>query len=234
VIHPQSPPVNFQFGGFYLDGRRRLLLSRSDGSTVALPTKSIDLLLYLVERAGEVVEKAALIRAVWPNVHVEENSLSQCISALRRALGEDPSDHQFIVTAPGRGYRFIADVQVVAPERPASRRPDTPGGAVRRSGVTVHSLAVLPFKPLAKGDGIASLELGMTDALIMRIGGLRNLIISPLSSVRRYGALGQDPIAAGKESSASHTELGSASRRSKPKLGRFGSASDSRYPRTSD
>ena len=199
MIHPQSPPVNFQFGGFYLDGRRRLLLSRSDGSTVALPTKSIDLLLYLVERAGEVVEKAALIRAVWPNVHVEENSLSQCISALRRALGEDPSDHQFIVTAPGRGYRFIADVQVVAPERPASRRPDTPRGAIRRSGVTVRSLAVLPFKPLSKEDGPASLELGMTDALIMRIGGLRNLIISPLSSVRRYGAPDQDPIAAGKE-----------------------------------
>jgi len=198
VINPQSSPANFKFGGFYLDGRRRLL-SRSDGSTVALSTKSIDLLLCLVERAGEVVEKAVLIRAVWPKVQVEENSLSQCISALRRALGEDPSDHQFIMTAPGRGYRFIADFEIVSPERPASSAPGTSTSPMRRSGVTVRSLAVLPFKPLGEGDGPASLELGMTDALIMRIGGLRNLVISPLSSVRRYGAPDQDPIAAGKE-----------------------------------
>jgi DNA-binding winged helix-turn-helix (wHTH) protein len=108
TMHPSGRV--YVFARFRLDTRRRLLLSRSDGQAVALPTTSFDALLYLVEHAGEVVEKPALMRAVWPHVNVEENSLSQSISALRRALGEAPSDHRFVVTVPGRGYRFIAEV----------------------------------------------------------------------------------------------------------------------------
>jgi DNA-binding winged helix-turn-helix (wHTH) protein len=106
--HPSSRV--YAFAGFTLDARRRLLLCRTDGQAVPLPTTSFDTLLYLVERAGEVVEKSALMRAVWPHVNVEENSLSQSISVLRRALGEAPSEHRFVVTVPGRGYRFIAEV----------------------------------------------------------------------------------------------------------------------------
>jgi DNA-binding winged helix-turn-helix (wHTH) protein/Tfp pilus assembly protein PilF len=108
TLHP--PCRVYVFAGFRLDARRRLLLSRSDGQPVALPTTSFDALLYLVEHAGELVEKPALMQAVWPHVNVEENSLSQSISALRRALSEAPSEHRFVVTVPGRGYRFIAEV----------------------------------------------------------------------------------------------------------------------------
>jgi TolB-like protein/Tfp pilus assembly protein PilF len=191
----------YEFGAFRLDARRRLLLSRIDGRPVALAAKAIDTLVHLVERAGEVVDKGTLMKAVWPNVRVEENSLSQCVSALRKALGEDPAEHRFIVTAPGRGYRFIADVvaveagrgtaagaMTVAPSRQAARAE--PPHAAR-------TLAVLPFKPLAMASDHESLALGMTDALIMRIGGLRNLTVCPLSSVRRYDAADQDPLAAG-------------------------------------
>ena len=99
----------YAFAGFTLDARRRLLCA-ADGQPVPLPTASFDTLLHLVERAGDVVEKAALMRAVWPHVIVEENSLSQSISVLRRALGENPSEPKFVVTVPGRGYRFIAEV----------------------------------------------------------------------------------------------------------------------------
>ncbi len=106
----------YEFGDFRLDARRRLLLSRRGGDVLPLPAKALDALLYLVQRAGELVDKPALLQAVWPNVSVEENSVSQVISALRRSLGESPSEHRYIVTAPGRGYRFIADVEIVPEE----------------------------------------------------------------------------------------------------------------------
>ncbi len=178
-----SPPPVYLFGDFRLDARRRLLLSAAGGQAPPLTAKAFDTLLHLVEHAGEVVDKAALMRAVWPHVSVEENSLNQAISAVRRALGEDPAAHRFIVTAPGRGYRFIADVSV----------DDVVPGAGRD-----RSVAVLPFKPMDACEAHESLELGMADALIMRLAGLADIRLSPLSSVRRYGGVEQDPIEAGR------------------------------------
>jgi DNA-binding winged helix-turn-helix (wHTH) protein len=196
VINPAKSD-SYEFDSFRLDARRRLLLSRHTGQTIPLTTKAFDTLVYLVERAGNVVGKSVLLTAVWPNVRVEENSLSQCISALRRALGEDPSDHRFIVTAPGRGYRFIADVVIVE----APTRDETMAVATGRSTEqsATRSLAVLPFKPLSAPEKYESLTLGMTDALISRLGGLRGVTVCPLSSVRAYGAVHQDPTAAGEE-----------------------------------
>ena len=199
MITSSTDSISYEFGEFRLDTRRRLLLSRHDGRIVALTTKAIDTLLYLVEHAGAVVDKGMLIKNVWPNVRVEENSLSQCISALRRALGEDPLEHRFILTAPGRGYRFIAELSVVSMERQGASRADATPDASNQLRGAVRTLAVLPFKPLAQLDGHEALALGMTDALIMRIGGLRHLAVSPLSSVRRFGELEQDPIEAGKQ-----------------------------------
>jgi DNA-binding winged helix-turn-helix (wHTH) protein len=108
----------------------------------------VDTLLFLVERADELVAKETLLQAVWQDLHVEENSLAQCISTLRRALGERPSDARFIATVPGRGYRFIARVARAAPSQ---------GGP---------SIAVLPFKALGDSDAHDALQLGMTEALI--------------------------------------------------------------------
>ena len=134
------------------------------------------------------------MQAVWPDVQVDENGLSQCISALRRILGEDPKAHRFIATVPGRGYRFLAEVipDGNAPRSAAAMGADS---AVRTA---TRSVAVLPFKPLGPDGPVASLELGMTDALIMRIGELRDLDVRPLSSVRRYAGLDQDPLEAGR------------------------------------
>jgi TolB-like protein len=196
VISPSRSAI-YEFGGFRLDARRRLLLSRATGQTIQLTTKAIDTLVHLVERAGDVVDKSVLLTAVWPNVRVEENSLSQCISALRRALGEDPSDHRFIVTAPGRGYRFIAEVAIVNAPPAAENSATATGGSAKKS--ETRSLAVLPFKPLSMSEKYESLTLGMTDALISRLGGLRGVTVCPLSSVRAYGAVHQDPTAAGEE-----------------------------------
>src|SRR6185369_14066410 len=96
----------FSFAEFELDGERRDLLK--GGEPVALNSKTLDLLLALVERRGEVLTKDELLERVWPGQFVEEGNLSVHISGLRKALGEKKKDHNFIVTVPGRGYSFIA------------------------------------------------------------------------------------------------------------------------------
>jgi TolB-like protein len=105
--------VAYEFDRFRVDAGHRLLYTEGAEAPLSLPPRVFDTLLYFVERPGELVSKTALMRAIWPKVVVEENSLNQSISALRRVLGETPAEHRFIVTAPGRGYRFVAAVRVV-------------------------------------------------------------------------------------------------------------------------
>ena len=94
----------YEFGDFHLDATRRSLLSKADGRVLPLTSKAFETLLYLVEHRGELLDKATLMRAIWPNTVVEENNLNQSITTLRRVLGESPGEHRFIVTVPGRGY----------------------------------------------------------------------------------------------------------------------------------
>ena len=103
----------YDFANFRLDARNHLLF-RHDGSRVPLTPKVFDTLLVLVHHAGTVLTKNRLMEAVWPDTVVEENNLSQNISALRRILGETPGANRFIGTVPGRGYRFVAPVRSVA------------------------------------------------------------------------------------------------------------------------
>ena len=98
----------YEFGGFRVDPvRRRLLRSHEQ---VALTPKAFSILLILLERRGDVVEKDELIQLVWPDTFVTEANLTQNISSLRKALGERANDHRYVVTVPGRGYSFVADV----------------------------------------------------------------------------------------------------------------------------
>ena len=96
------------------------MLSRADGTSVPLKSKVFETLLYLVEHNGELLDKDALMQAVWPKLVVEESNLNKNISVLRQVLGETPDEHRFIVTEPGRGYRFVAEVRRVAAEPPAA------------------------------------------------------------------------------------------------------------------
>src|SRR5215470_4332190 len=113
--------IQYEFNDFRLDPQQRLLLSGADRRPIPLSPKVFDTLLYFVERRGELLDKTTLLKAIWPNVVVEENSLNQNISALRRVLGESPGEHRFIVTEPGRGYRFVADVRTVNASASAAR-----------------------------------------------------------------------------------------------------------------
>ena len=118
----------YRFERFRLDTRNREL-READGPAIALTAKAFDTLCVLVQNRHRVLSKDELLAAVWPGRVVEENNLSQAISALRRALGTDASDHRYLITVPGRGYRFVADVQEGdrAPVAVASAAADASG-----------------------------------------------------------------------------------------------------------
>lgn len=103
----------YEFADFQLDARRRLMHAKSDGRVLPLQSRAFETLLYFVEHSGELLDKATLIGAIWPHTVVEENNLNQCITALRRVLGESRHEHRLIVTVPGRGYRFAGEVRIV-------------------------------------------------------------------------------------------------------------------------
>ncbi|HXZ41342.1 MAG TPA: tetratricopeptide repeat protein [Terriglobales bacterium] len=104
----------FQFREFAVDASARTL--RRDGEIVTLNRRAFDVLLYLVQNPGRLLTREELLKNVWSDTFVDENSLAQSMSALRRALEEKPGDNTYIATLPGRGYQFIAPVQVTAPE----------------------------------------------------------------------------------------------------------------------
>ena len=99
----------YELGEFQLDTGKRLLL-RLDGTPVPLTPRVFETLLYMVEHHDAVLDKERIMEAVWPDSIVEENNLAQAISKLRQVFGETPGSHSYIVTVPGRGYRFVAEV----------------------------------------------------------------------------------------------------------------------------
>lgn len=106
-----EPRSTYRFGPFSLEVDRRRLLR--DGALVALAPKALETLIALVEQRDRVLTKDELLQRIWGDTVVEEGGLARNISVLRKALGESPDDHRYIVTVPGRGYRFVADVAVV-------------------------------------------------------------------------------------------------------------------------
>jgi DNA-binding winged helix-turn-helix (wHTH) protein/Tfp pilus assembly protein PilF len=99
----------FEFGPFRLDADERKLLR--DGEPVTIPPKAFDTLVVLVENRGHAVRKDDLIKSVWPDTFVEENNLTQYVSLLRKALGENGGGARYIETVPKWGYRFVGDVR---------------------------------------------------------------------------------------------------------------------------
>ena len=104
--------TNWEFEGFQVMTEMRLLLA--GGTPVPLTSKAFDTLVILIENRDRVVTKDELLRAVWPDVEVEEGNLTQQVFLLRKALGETAQQPRCIVTVPGHGYRFTARVTAVA------------------------------------------------------------------------------------------------------------------------
>jgi DNA-binding winged helix-turn-helix (wHTH) protein len=123
-------PAAYEFADFYLDPAHRQLLR--SGEPVPLTPKVFDTLLYLVEHRHAALEKDELLKALWPDVVVEENNLGQAISKLRAALGEAPGANRYIATIPGRGYRFVAPVTpIFGPDARPLAREEAPDSAPR-------------------------------------------------------------------------------------------------------
>jgi predicted ATPase/DNA-binding winged helix-turn-helix (wHTH) protein len=97
------------FGPFHLIAAERLL--KKAGEPVHLGGRALDILITLVERAGEVVSRKELISRVWSDVTVEEANLRVHIASLRKALGDGRDGARYIANVPGRGYSFVAPVQ---------------------------------------------------------------------------------------------------------------------------
>src|ERR1700723_2518994 len=100
----------YRFGEFVLDPARRTL-SRA-GSPISLTPKAFDVLLFLTQNPNRLVTKEELLRAVWGDTFVEEGNLTQYISHLRKALGDNPEDSRLIVTIARKGYQFTVDVTI--------------------------------------------------------------------------------------------------------------------------
>ncbi|WP_084801695.1 transcriptional regulator [Bradyrhizobium sp. Ec3.3] len=102
--------ADVSFGPFRLLPTQFLLLE--EDKPVCLGSRALEILIALLERRGQLVSKQDLMARVWPNVFVEPANLTVHISALRRALRDGRDGHRFIVNVPGRGYCFVASVDV--------------------------------------------------------------------------------------------------------------------------
>jgi DNA-binding winged helix-turn-helix (wHTH) protein/TolB-like protein len=205
---PESTPVIVSFGPFRYDAAQRLLFR--DGELVPLVPKVIDTLHVLLEHRGRIVEKAELMKLVWPDAAVEEVGLARNISLLRKAL-EGAAENTYIETIPRRGYRFVG---VVAEAAPVGRRGPgirfrwlatvvlaaVLGGIVywqfyvpskfasRKAGAP--SLAVVPFECLTPELERNGRVQGFSELLVTALAkpGMLN-IVAP-STVRRHQRMG--------------------------------------------
>jgi len=113
--------MTYEFGPFRYDAEQRLLFRA--GEIVPLVPKAVDTLHILLERRGRVVEKAELMKLVWPGTNVEDVGLARNISLLRKALEEESEGNTYIETIPRRGYRFAAPVSTLGLPRALSPAP---------------------------------------------------------------------------------------------------------------
>lgn len=196
----------FRFGPYALD-TKRLCLTEA-GARLALRPKSFDVLLALVRARGQVLPKNDLIKAVWKDVAVGDDSLTQCIHDIRRALND--KDGRYIRTVPRRGYEFVADVvETEEPREPAAGRPRSRSGlkavgtAIAIAMLTIvlsaawmdspaHerrrlSIAVLPFDDLGSGEGGGWLGYGFAEDTLTALAQFRDLSVMGYRSSSRVG-----------------------------------------------
>jgi len=170
----------YRFGAFLVDrvAYRVLLNDRP----VDLSPKLLDLLLYLLDHAGELVTKEDLLDALWPGANVTENALTQAVSELRQALGDAAGSPRFIKTVARRGYRFVAPVETVhaAPAAPTVASPADDG-----------SVAVLDFTNVTGDEEVAWLSAGIAETVSADLRALGRFRVVDRwrvnEAVRRYG-----------------------------------------------
>src|SRR5690554_2274332 len=185
----QPQPRSWGFAGFRLDSVSRELAA-ADGTVVALAAKAFEVLVHLIEHRDRVVTKDELLSVVWSDRVVEENTLTQAVSTLRRALGTGAGDHRLIMTVPGRGYRFVAALDDA--DAPAGERPPAAAGDDARRGLS----GLRGWRGLALAIALLAITLVTTTAVRDRGTGASlpgagspppTLAVLPFRSVARAG-----------------------------------------------
>jgi DNA-binding winged helix-turn-helix (wHTH) protein len=168
---PAQAPEFYEFGPFRLEPNERRL--RRGDEIVALTPKAFDTLSLLVRNSGHLLEKDELIRALWPDSFVEEGNLTNNISLLRKALGEDPP---YIETVPKRGYRFVGAMRqlplAASPHlgKPPERRPrDSESG---RSFAASSGAVAVPETPADRVAKLWKIAVSVLLVALLVAGGL--------------------------------------------------------------
>jgi TolB-like protein/Tfp pilus assembly protein PilF len=195
----------YEFGKFVLDPKGKTLFS--DGKPIHLPAKEFETLLLLVENNHKALSKEEMMEALWRDSFVEESNLAKQISRLRKILNSD--GEQFIETLPKHGYRFSADLRrtiPVAEEPPILERRPLKGSPflylnqeAESQTEKIKSIAVLPLSPLTAEEKNKVLGLGLADALITKLGSLKQIVVRPTSVVARIADAPADPMEIGRK-----------------------------------
>src|SRR5262245_40040990 len=136
----------YEFGPFLVDTEQSVLLR--EGEVVPIGLKAFELLLFLIRHRGQVVKKDEILKEVWSDTVVEENNLARHISTLRKILDEHPNDPQYILTIPGRGYRFAITVRELGSDGSALSLP-APSEA---NGHTINGMQAALSQPVATDE----------------------------------------------------------------------------------
>jgi DNA-binding winged helix-turn-helix (wHTH) protein len=135
----------YRFEGFQIDPANRVFALQ--GKPISIPSRAFDLLLYMARNPQRLLTKDELMRAVWGETIVEESNLTQSIFLLRKALSAQPStENKLIVTVPGRGYRFAAQVEPIAVPQPGSGVPEVSANGPARVAEAAPSQPQAPGK----------------------------------------------------------------------------------------
>ena len=149
--------ASYRFGPFVVDGGAYRLLR--DGVNIPLSPKIIDLLLFLAARPSVLVSKDDLFRALWPDVAVTDNALTQVVSELRQALGDDPANAKYVQTVARRGYRFISPVEPIVSAAAVATPVRDPAAP------PAPTVAVLDFENFSSDASLAWLSSGIAETL---------------------------------------------------------------------
>jgi len=150
----------FAFGSFRLIPAQRVLLD--DGKPLRLGSRALDILIALVEGAGETVHKDQLIARTWPDTVVDDGALRVHVAALRKALGDGRAGRRYIANNPGRGYSFVAPVT----REHQHSAPATPDG-----GTAANNLPVPLTRIVGRDDIVAALAKQLAQRRLLTIVG---------------------------------------------------------------
>lgn len=199
----EVPARVYEFGPFRMDTAKRLL--QRDDEPLSLTPKAFAALLILVRNSERVVSKEELVEKLWTDTFVGATTLAQNIFTLRKVLGDDQNNPQYIKTIPRRGYRFIASVKELRDESPDRGAEEFSGshGTRRQAGVSedqeYNSLAVLPLTNDNAEPNLDYLSEGITDSIINRLSQSTGLRVVARSIAFRYKGSDVEPQQVGRE-----------------------------------